>query len=355
MNKEEKKHIHRLIDTIEKRFRKQMCLVADDEQCTEEIIRAHTIQNSRSLKLIQKNGHVKGFGRNPDRLGNEALVLRSFSINEASTFYGFCKFHDETLFREIDNEQFLPTSKQTYLITYRSIARELYAKIVAIDAVSDRLALINKIPDRVMREDRIFKFNSYAIGFKKGKNILLNYTNEMITGIKKSDFSDIDYLQINLRKFPEIMVSGVIMPEFDYNFNKIQDLTGNELIKYLCVNIFADHNKGMVLLTWKKTPIIEQFLYSIFEKDDFFNRLIELCFVYIENIFFSVDWWDNLIESKKKYVTDLVYNIDHYDQHGNYNGIQYSNNRLVDWNIESFATNNDLCDEIINLTASSSG
>ncbi|OYY64810.1 SEC-C metal-binding domain-containing protein, partial [Sphingomonas sp. 28-62-11] len=99
------------------------------EKCSGGAIRAHTIQKRTGLLEIAENGHVlSGRNSNP-RTNTDDLQL--IGINSASTFRGFCSFHDTITFRaaEIINN---PTKLAAFLLSYRASCYEIYMKQVAL-------------------------------------------------------------------------------------------------------------------------------------------------------------------------------------------------------------------------------
>src|SRR5690348_6712821 len=74
--------------------------LASATACRGPIVRAHSIPRSAGLAAIAENGHV--FGPDDDFMSiaksKGELNYHRIGINEASTFTGFCQFHDTTTF-----------------------------------------------------------------------------------------------------------------------------------------------------------------------------------------------------------------------------------------------------------------
>ena len=118
-----------------------ICLAPDSwlSACSGKIAKAHTVPKSSSLKLIARNGHVSSFNpanhpfdengqlKNPQEVRPEL-----WSINKASTFSGFCSRHDDAIFAPLEKQAFSGTPEQCFLLGYRAMTRELYAKHAAI-------------------------------------------------------------------------------------------------------------------------------------------------------------------------------------------------------------------------------
>ena len=83
--------------------------------CQNNIIAAHSISNKRILSRIAKDGVVEYLNSKTGR-------------NKATTFRGFCDYHDK-IFSPIDNEDYQPKNeKQEFLFAMRALSRELIEK-----------------------------------------------------------------------------------------------------------------------------------------------------------------------------------------------------------------------------------
>jgi hypothetical protein len=106
------------------------CL-APGMSCQAQAIRSHSVQNSRVLDLLVREGHVKALRRKIDR--KKAVIrFENLGRNEATTFTGFCSEHDSRIFRPIDVEIVEPADGgQLFLLAYRALAKELHAQMEA--------------------------------------------------------------------------------------------------------------------------------------------------------------------------------------------------------------------------------
>jgi hypothetical protein len=95
--------------------------------CNEKPIRAHSIQNSRVIELIQGHGHVM-MPRYRIKNDKPMLELAKIGRNEASTFTGLCEKHDGEIFKVIDTKPLdVSNDEQLTLLAYRSVMREMHA------------------------------------------------------------------------------------------------------------------------------------------------------------------------------------------------------------------------------------
>jgi hypothetical protein len=118
---------------------KKLCLhpEASERKCSGSIVKAHTVQRSGGLSRIAVDGHVLVFDSSiATMLANRgALVPERIGINRASTFTGFCGYHDSSTFVEIEQKPSQATPKQNTLLGYRGLCRELFVKSAAYEAL----------------------------------------------------------------------------------------------------------------------------------------------------------------------------------------------------------------------------
>jgi hypothetical protein len=105
------------------------CLISD-AACIGPVIQAHSVQRV-VLSAIAEAGHVYMFEY---RVGS-SFRLERIGLREATTFAGFCGYHDRELFREIDfgtTRIFDPTDKrQAVLLGFRALACEYWKKLTS--------------------------------------------------------------------------------------------------------------------------------------------------------------------------------------------------------------------------------
>jgi hypothetical protein len=96
-------------------------------QCKEEPVRAHSIQNSAVMDLLQKDNHV--LMPRPKLSAKKELTIELALVgrNNASTFTGLCSRHDNELFKLIDTEALdVGNDKQLDQLALRASMREMH-------------------------------------------------------------------------------------------------------------------------------------------------------------------------------------------------------------------------------------
>jgi hypothetical protein len=100
-------------------------------QCTQQAIRAHSIQNRQTITLLEKDNHVIAWQPRRSKNGHNIdfnIEFRRIGRSKASVFCGFCNQHDADIFRPLDTKPLDITDReQLFLLAYRCITYELHA------------------------------------------------------------------------------------------------------------------------------------------------------------------------------------------------------------------------------------
>jgi hypothetical protein len=132
---ERQKELNRLTSLVSKGGTIKDCSHPVKAECCLPIKNAHSLQRQGSLKLLEKT--VKGNSFiycHTERQINKKynfLDLKPIGRKDASTFYGFCDFHDTNLFKEIENDPEatdIDNNLHCFLHTYRSFSHSYHRK-----------------------------------------------------------------------------------------------------------------------------------------------------------------------------------------------------------------------------------
>lgn len=102
--------------------------VHHDDNCKGRIILSHSIQENGVLDSISKDGQVIGIDfSNPALYIKPKLSLVGKGV--ASTFKGFCEYHDNNIFLPIENKDYImDNQEQNFLFAYRAFALSYYER-----------------------------------------------------------------------------------------------------------------------------------------------------------------------------------------------------------------------------------
>lgn len=282
--------------------KKKRCLHFNAGSECDQIISAHSVQKKRSLSAIAENGHVYQVSPSAFRKQNDRKAVYSLiGINKATTFLGFCKFHDNALFKPIDDFDLKPDEEQAVLYAYRSLCREIFVKQNAIEQAEQ---VLQHNPD--INPANRFLFNGSKTGNQIGLASLMNAKDLFEDVLKTSKWQDIKYTAFVINDAPNMAFSGGLFPDFDFLGNQLQDIidisTPNHVITFCSAPIA---NGWAMIFTWHEahdwccSRFMESFKKVIREGQNpgtvLFRFIVQNC----ENIAFKPSWFDNLAEKQR--------------------------------------------------------
>jgi hypothetical protein len=156
-----------IIDSAKKRTKKQKwpCFFP---QCHKQAIRSHAQTRSSSLRNIQENGHIieRGF----DYFQFKPMPdWKRTGIKRAATFLGFCKSHNDKLFKQVDSigDRSL-NHKVLFALAFRTFSLEMRKKEYQADETKRILLRAKNIFDKDAFD--------YLNGFRAGMHNCLKIT-----------------------------------------------------------------------------------------------------------------------------------------------------------------------------------
>ncbi len=288
-------------------FSDGICLAPDSRQskCSGKIVEAHTVPKSGSLKQIARKGHVysfnpsiRPFDENKRLKSQEKLKPESLGINKASTFTGFCSYHDDAIFAPIEKQAFCGTPEQCFLLGYRALTRELYAK----RGQRNSAELARNHADKGKPLSEQFKvqgfYQEYLPAIEAGLRKLSYYKSISDKILETQNFDAVRAYIIELAYPPPVMGSGGFYPEQDFKGVKLQSVVGDEIPDLLFFTSFFGGECGVVAFTWlsENAQSCRAFIKSLDEIPDksVTAALLRCFFEYCENVHIQPDWWEAL-------------------------------------------------------------
>jgi hypothetical protein len=322
-------------------FNKKYCLhpEASALNCSGGIIKAHTIQRNGGLSKIARNGHVYCF--KPERLrtltDGELWFPDLIGLKAASTFTGFCAYHDNMVFEPIEKYPFQSNLQHTFLLGYRAVSREYYLKRAQYQLMPILLSL-----DKGKSETEQLELQEvgqlYGLGVESGLQDLAYHKSEYDRVLISSDFRGVYYYVIRLDKSPEIMCSGSTQVEYDFKGDLLQDLSDTTIIiDQITFSLIATDEGGAAVFNWiGKSKACEQLIKSLDALSDaeLPYALVRYVFESFENVFFSPNWWDGLDEDSKRVLQRRAISFDKLPDSLRDDGL-----KTVLWKIEARKTN----------------
>lgn len=276
--------------------------LASASTCRGVIVRSHTLQMSGALSAIAVNQHVYGL----DVLGppevDGRLSYKLIGVRRASTFTGFCAHHDSEVFRPLETRPFIASKEQLFLLAFRALSKELYAKKFAVRTVpilrkADKGK--NVLHQVELQKGLYLHEQQLQIGLRDLKSAWMDYQSALITG----DYGRFSAYVIFADKLPDFAVSGVVYPEFDFQGNAIQNLATPTCLNLITYTVLPLVTSGIIAFIWdtksataclKLTSSIDR-LPSV----DVPHALVRFTYEHFENCYASPKWWEALSTNQK--------------------------------------------------------
>jgi hypothetical protein len=313
--------------------------------CKGPIVRAHTIQRSGGLDRIAEGGKVGTFRyTDPFRKRVPESSPELIGIHEASTFTGFCSYHDCTAFAPVEQQPFQSTPKQAFLLWYRALCHELYLKKAQRETkpilsqmdkgrpLRDQIAIQGFVNPHMQGVDKCIQDLSELKG--TGDQLLL-----------RDDFSPVRYYTVVLRMAPEVLCAGIHQPEYDFSGNEIQSL--GELSRpasFVSFTLTATDSGGAAVFCWLgDNTVASHLVSSLAALDDVSvpHAVVRYAFEFHENTYFSPEWWRSLGASSQKALAKRQFTeIPPVCEYPRESGCLLDDGiRVVDWHVVSRCTN----------------
>lgn len=268
----------------------KQCLHPNKDECDEKIIKAHAIQNNRILNKISENGMIISMD------GVQHLIFQTAETKGrkiATVFTGFCKYHDKILFQEIEDKPFTCTSKQLFLLTYRTMAWHYHKKQEQINATC--------IHYEKLREE----------GYDLAKsNDFLDYLTMLSISnsdndAEKKQFDEylleekFDVISSVIWEIPyEVSFAVSMMTELEHDIkgNKLNDMMSDEPTAKIYLNIFPTEGKSLCIWSWLEdnNKCYKEFgnqfeQLNIVDRENYFNNNLPR---WTDSIVISPRLWD---------------------------------------------------------------
>lgn len=272
------------------------CLFPDKSNCSTNIVQAHSIQRNKILTKIAENGFVISYNALKTLFTNS---LEEIGIKSASTFYGFCNYHDSFLFSSIENYDYTQSDEQNFLHAYRACAREYAMKYEAFNLSKK---LIQKLPS-------LYDFLMKVLLAEQQASLdLVAILDKFHFELQKPNNSgDFNIITANVSRFlyeSLIAVNSMFYILYDFEGNIINDLRDTSTTPSpTFLSVFPQNGETFVLLScftdeFNKFQNIYSHLASLNQEslEKFYSNLI---MTHCENFFLSPNKWNSQTLAKQ--------------------------------------------------------
>lgn len=262
-------------DNLRNDSRIYQCLHPDKGHCDGKIIKAHAIQNNRILKRISENGEVITMDGQSNLIFQDA---QKKGRKIATTFTGFCKYHDKTTFQEIEDKPFEASEKQIFLFTYRTMAWHVQKKREQSKGSQLMLKRMNEKGYYFSADNPVMEFNkSFCSGLADNDEEI----NEFNDALMSENYAEVHSYVWEIPYEVSFAISMMHEITYDLKGNRINDLSKPDRPNKIYLNVFPAEGKSYCIWSWLKRndraflAFVEQFsLLSEKEKKNYFNNYL---------------------------------------------------------------------------------
>ena len=301
------------------------------------IISAHTIQRSRVLReLVSTDNHVLTFHPAFTKPTGSILPQR-VGWRKASTITGFCGKHDAETFAPLETKPFTGSIEQCFLLGYRALCHEYFAKRAAAAEYPIARQLLDRGQPLVRQQEIQELLHWHNMGVRKGLEDLEREKIQMDRALIELNYCACEAAVIEISGPLCIASSGTMTPDVDLNGQSLQTLHDLEIpIQWLSISRDVTESGSVVVFTWatndeKSAAFVDSLLKL--NETTLLAILPQLLFFYLENTYFSDSWWSNLPTSKAKLVRELALNPNPYYEDG-----VFTSEQITPWALLGIST-----------------
>ena len=214
-------------------------------------------------------------------------------INDASTFTGFCAGHDSSTFRPVEVEEFTATQTQIGLFAYRPLCMEIFTKMGARQNASYVRTLDRGKP--LSEQRRIQSMvDTHESGLALGMRDLAHHKREFDGVLRQGDVKGIAGYVVEFSDPPELLASGIVIPECDFHGQPLQDLMSSVVLDYVSFNLIPTEWGGAAIFSWLgEQPACDRLCASLDRLSDgeIPSAVVRFAFEFFENTCMSPAWW----------------------------------------------------------------
>ncbi len=276
------------------------CFYHKKDECKGKIKQAHSIQRNKRLSIIEEeiSGNKMLYTFTEFEIGQKEFIKKLIPIGKAkaSTFFGFCDYHDTILFSEIENKEFDNSDKHCFLHSYRSFAHSYHRK----NEEKKGNSTINPINKNYSEQfnKSLLTGNTFAI------NDLKYYKHYLDKWIENNEFGQLEYFSVVFPGLYPIACSSLISPFVSLKGYPINNHS-NPNIPWspIMLTVLPDFTQTIIIFACfpnDKNGIT--FLNELEELSDYHLKKVvsTLLIYYAENTFFSPLLWNKLGKKGQK-------------------------------------------------------
>lgn len=274
---------------------------ASGTTCSSPIpIKSHSIQRRGGLGAIAESGHVcstkKAFTDLEKRSGQ--VDMEKIGVGQASTFPGFCSYHDTELFRPVEQANSKLDACSGFLLSLRAVTYEVATKDSQLRAHVASKEFIDY--GRSFEQQAMFQnfLNLHQVGIEQGLKDITLLKVMYDEAFRFQDYSKFNFYGVEFDKVLPFAAAGAFMPEFDFSGAQLQEIKVGQPVSQIAVNITQLGANTCVVFGWFGGPdcaaarLVDSF--ESIPQQEKANSLLILAMEHFENFFCTPSWWAGL-------------------------------------------------------------
>lgn len=283
--------LKRRISELKKYSRIKDCFYHDKTSCHGEIKLSHSIQRNGRLSILEEevNGNKVIYSLSSFTSTEKKFIQKLDPIGKAkaSTFFGFCDYHDSNIFSPIENHPFDNSDKHCFLHSYRAFAHSYHNKN---EEYKSPPLLLKDFPQHIKKEiEQATKIGVDDMNFYKKRIDLM---------IEEKDYSGLQYFTCILPDLYPVACSTCITPDYTYMGTPMNNhLNPNMRFSPIMATVLPDSDQTIIILScFSNDKKAELFIDEIETLNDYnLKKVISTLLIsYAENTFFSPSLWNKL-------------------------------------------------------------
>ncbi|PUE27909.1 hypothetical protein B9Z39_09210 [Limnohabitans sp. JirII-29] len=263
-------------------------------------IKSHTIQRRGGLGAIAENGHVcstkKAFSDLEKRGGQ--VDMEKIGVGQASTFPGFCSYHDTELFRPVEQVNSKLDAYSGFLLSLRAVTYELAIKgsqLRSHVASKEFIDYGRSFEQQAMLQNFL---SMQQVGIEQGLMDITQLKALYDDAFQSQDFRKFSFYGVEFDKILPFAAAGAFMPEFDFSGAQLQEIKVGLPVSHIALNITQLGDNTCVVFGWFGGPdcAAARFVdsYKAIPHEEKANSLLVLAMEHLENFFCTPSWWAGL-------------------------------------------------------------
>ena len=297
-----------LIADFRRRFSAKVCMAPQTDHAGGTVA-AHTMSLEAVLRRISVDGHVyapsfKG-GFSPDE---HPIQVKRLGLRDVSVFNGFCAKHDAALFSCLENEAFVFSRQQLFMLAYRAAARECYLKRKQCEALPDpeQVRAIHGIAEELEYTEEILVHQAASL---RGAEECETFKAKLDGYLVSKSWSRFVTHAILFPKPISVAACFVFQPFHDMNGHQLQDYENLEAeMSQLAISLLPLEHGGAAIFSWldSANSAPRRFFESVLQTNDLTSSVIHAALDNSENFALSPGWYENLPQATRDYLFSRI-------------------------------------------------